>query len=125
VERRPEIVNLRPDLQLGSNGNSEIENFQNQTLRPIIKFQHQLSLLLLKQSKFNTNLDRSNPIEFHSNLKKFMSNDLGFRYTLIGMICGLMTKVELEFYNQHKSEITRRLIGIQLKRYLDSSSEIK
>lgn len=120
MNRSDALLKIRPQLQFDIEANGELEQFQNNTLRPILKFQHNLTMDHLELSRFKAEKYRSESKTFLVELKKFMSNDLSFRNSLIGVICGLMTKEEFRFYCHHKSDLTKRMLSMQLKRYMDT-----
>ena len=81
-----------------------------------------MSLIHLLQSRFNIEKQRGDSKTFQTALKNFISIDLKFRNILIGMIQGLMTYEELKFYHTHKSELRKRIMSMQLKRYIETFS---
>lgn len=120
MNRSDALLKIRPQLQFNIEANAELEQFQNNILRPILKFQHNLTMTHLELSRFKAEKYKSESRTFQVELKKFISNDLSFRNILIGAICGLMTAEEFRFYSNHKSDITKRMLSMQLKRYMDT-----
>ncbi len=120
MNRSETLHKLRPKLHFEIEAKTELEKFQNQTLRPILKFQHDLTLEHLHASRFKLDKYKIESKTFHAALKKFMSNDLSFRNILIGTICGLMSIEEFQFYSNHKAELTKRMLSMQLQRYMDT-----
>ena len=51
-KRSEELVELRPSIFLEEESSKPMEKFQNQVLRPILKYQHELWILEVKQSLF-------------------------------------------------------------------------
>ena len=122
--RDQKIVSLRPELNLDSEKSNNIESFQNNTLRPLLKLQHELTIAVLYKSKhFSQNLkkvDQKKPTELNDFIKKYLSNDKNLRNKIIGMIVGMMTTEELDFYLDHESETNKRISSMQAKRYADT-----
>ena len=94
------------------------EQFQNTVLRPILKFQNDLFLVLFKQyiSKYakdfgNMKLERK--IEFVQNT---FQKDMKFRNLNIGIALGLFLDEELKIYFENKSEYNKRIISMLSER---------
>jgi hypothetical protein len=123
--KRDEIVSTFRSTVFTNNteGTSEIEVFQNDVLRPILKFQHPSlialftnELILQKQLKKTTTLE-----EYTSVIQDFISKDAKFRQLLIGVVIGLFNQVELEFYFKEKKESNKRIITMIVKRFTDTT----
>jgi len=119
-DRDSKVRAIRPQLDLDSSLSGNAESFQNQTLRPILKLQHQLTLALLRQSKFKHLSSDLNQNIFEEKLKDFISKDAVFKHTLIGMMLGMFNSEELEFYFLNAKECRKRIVSMQLKRYVDT-----
>jgi hypothetical protein len=122
--RDTHVTALRPKLNLDSENSNTIESFQNNTLRPILKLQHELTLAVLYKSKhFSQHLksiNLMNPSDVNDFIKNFLSNDKNLRNKIIGMIVGMMTTEELDYYLNHESELNKRISSMQVKRYADT-----
>ncbi|MEO9572042.1 MAG: glyoxalase [Polaribacter sp.] len=112
---------------LVNEGTSEIEKFQNEVLRPVIKMQHNVLV-----ASFNNYL-RSKKIDFlglseqkkRSKITSIYKTDNNFKNITIGMIIGHFSMNEFNFYNQNSSEINRRILQIITQRIKDSILEIE
>ena len=113
-------VSIRPLIKnIGSIENkSEEEKFQNVTLRPIIKLQHDLLLaffqnyLLRKKIVF---LDQST-LKKSELLDKIFKNDSLFKAELRGLIIGHFTPDEYEIYLSISVETNKRILAISKER---------
>jgi len=118
------IIQLRPELGLATANSSKIEVFQNISLRPILKFQNDLTAKLLSSSKHFTKIckkvDLSDIKTYQKVVADFISSDLVFKNRLIGVIIALMTEDELKFYLAHSSELNKRLLTMQIQRFVDN-----
>ena len=124
MERDSDLIKLRPETPKAkiTKGISEIEEFQNITLRPIIKFQNNFIL------EFFSNHARGYQKDWGSlsNEKKtlFIENSTNKNQNLknsyIGCIVGLFTQEELTFYFENKSELNRRIVQIIKQRVLSN-----
>ncbi len=123
MSRTNSILSLRPDLNLAlTNYHSDLEKFQNLSLRPILKLQHTITVQLLLQAKhIDSNMfkDKSRT-DCELLLKDFMKSNVQFRNQVLGIIIGMMTEEEFDTYTKHDLEINKRIFSMQLKRYLDT-----
>ncbi len=120
------LINLRPPLNLNTQFSKEMERFQNQTLRPILKFQNDATIQLLKRSqhfiKIKAQYKEVTIAELKELINNFITSNLTFRNTLIGSIIGFMTMDELQFYLDNTSEINKRIVSMQVERFIDNLS---
>ena len=119
TERDIAIKQIRVDtIGIISNQISDEENFQNQTLRPILKLQNDLFLAVFIQNAIKNknvffNLNTTKKLEYidHSVLKDFK-----FRQLLIGLTIALFTQEEFNTYALNSSNLNKRLIGMLSER---------
>jgi len=122
-------ISIRPEISGINNieNISEIEYFQNTTLRPIIKLQHSLLIsfhreyLINRKTDFN-NISNEKAILF---IENSLAKDNRLKNRLLGIILGLFTVEEYKAYTQNSSEINKRIIGIIKKRVKDSILELR
>ena len=114
---------LRPVLKTLINSNtSDLERFQNEVLRPIIKMQNNLLVALFK------NYIRNRKIEFkklkaevqENKINSILTKDINFKNILIGSIIGHLNKNEIEIYLKSKSELNKRIIQMVKQRLQDN-----
>ena len=114
---------LRPVLKNLINTNtSDLERFQNEVLRPIIKMQNNLLAALFK------NYIRNRKIEFNklkaeiqeNKIKLILTKDINFKNILLGNIIGHFNKNEIKIYLRSKSELNKRIIQIVKQRLQDN-----
>lgn len=114
VALRPVLPNIQPAA------NPE-EQFQNETLRPILKLQNTLLLRLYRRYLQK----RKVPIQGFSNqqlsewISQSISRDNRLRGLLFGMVIGLFTEDELTTYLEKESELNRRLTSLLIQRFQD------
>jgi len=119
-ERDTALLQARPKLNLPENLSeaSEMQSFQDQTLRPILKLQNAFLLQLVG----NTLLPKYPDWDTFSEDKKvnllsaWSSKDLEVKKQIEGAILGLMTTSELDFYFKNDREIQRRIRAFVLER---------
>ena len=120
---REELKELRPELFLEQNaGTKTVELFQNEVLRPIIKYQHDLLVgSVNSQSLLKTFLNDKGPrIEFQEKIRQFITGQSALKNQLIGYVIGLMTGSEFDFYLKNQQEINKRIHGMICQRVADS-----
>ena len=114
---------LRPILKNLINSNtSDLERFQNEVLRPIIKMQNNLLVAL-----FN-NYTRNRKIQFNklkaevqeNKINSILTKDINFKNILLGSIIGHFNKNEIKIYLKSKSELNKRIIQIVKQRLQDN-----
>lgn len=99
----------------------EIEVFQNETLRPILKMQHNIMVdFILSQPNFDSVLKhRLVRFLFEAKLKEFI-NQPQLKGQLIGMVIGHFTSDEMKCYTNNNKEINKRISQMLLQRFADS-----
>ncbi len=107
----------RPELFL-KKANSEEEIFQNKTLRPILKLQHELIIILAQEFLKSRNITwekvkEKDPFQWlNINIKR----DIPFKNQLIGMVIGQFSKNELDKYLTFQKEMNKRIINMVTER---------
>ena len=112
------IQSIRPDLDLDSSQSTPAEQFQNQTLRPILKFQHELLV-----AAFRAYIDKRHGVFFQLSakdrvewIKHSVQKDQSLRNTLTGMVLGHFTLEEWATFHKNEAEHSRRLIQMLIQR---------
>jgi len=115
------LQNLRPDVFTENEHATPTERFQNEVLRPILKFQHDLFVV---ESKSNVILDhcfkRTIQEELRADVKNVFAKNTGIKYQFIGMVTGLMTSEEFQQYQLNKSDFDNRITAMVIERLIDA-----
>jgi hypothetical protein len=117
----------RPVLQdLIKDNMSAIELFQNQTLRPIIKMQHDLLIASFKNYIVKRKIDFSTLTaqKQRSKTKAVFVKDINYKNLTLGFIVGAFSADEYTYYSLSSSELNKRIIQIVTQRVQDSLAEI-
>lgn len=110
TDQKKQLRPTIPSISIQENS-SEEEKFQNNTLRPIIKLQHNLILSYfehyVKQNKVNLH-------ELDSTQKKVVTHrlfktDTRFKIEMRGLIIGLLTFEEFEEYLKISTNLNKRI----------------
>ncbi|SEE60746.1 hypothetical protein SAMN04487765_3365 [Tenacibaculum sp. MAR_2010_89] len=117
-------ISIRPVLNLSSS--IPIEDFQNRTVRPILKLQNELIVELFmffcaKQKIDILNIKRE---KFNKTVNTITRKNITLRNQLLGLIIGQFTVKEFEFYKENDSEVNKRILTMIGQRIKDNQSEI-
>jgi hypothetical protein len=118
----PNKISIRP-LILGINisPNSIFEErFQNKTLRPIIKLQHDLLITHFQEYllNMNCNFDVFSNLEKQNYIFKVFNRDNSFKWELKGVIIGHFTKHEFTDYCCNKNDFNKRILTMIKERLI-------
>jgi cytochrome P450 len=115
---------IRPEIRkLGDPaGKSPEEKFQNETLRPILKLQHDLIILFFKNHLARRKVDIAtlSPAEKSELLTNLFGNDNRFKTELRGLIIGHFTPEEYSGYQNMAPEMNRRILAMAKQRLLSA-----
>lgn len=120
MDRSVDIKGLRPNLELNNTASTDEETFQNEVLRPILKYQNEvLQQYFLKTALISKpNFIQEEVKDRRHFIEQKLSKDAIIRNTLIGMVSGLMTAEELGVYLENEREYKRRIISMLVDRLL-------
>ena len=101
-----------------SENSSAEEKFQNQTLRPILKFQNDLFLEVFRNyaTKQKGVFFKLNPDKKMQYIENVIQKDIKFRNSLKGIIIGLFTISEYKEYIQNSSNLNKRMMNLLVER---------
>ncbi len=122
-ETRSGVLTLRPNIPTidFAAATSDAEQFQNETLRPLLKFQHPLLVAVFEtyaQSRKKTLSqmpDHSRSVFIEESLHK----DHQLRQLFMGMLIGHFTLTEYSNYLACEKEIRKRAIEMLIQRLQD------
>lgn len=118
------LLSIRPVISSAKiyDSMSSDELFQNKTLRPIIKMQHDLFIAV-----FRNYIAKHKNVFYELSLSKQLSyidnaihKDMKFRNSVKGMIIGQFTEEEYALYIQNSSALNKRMMNIVKERFIDS-----
>jgi hypothetical protein len=122
--RSEQLLAIRPEIPSAKifDAMSADELFQNKTLRPIIKMQHDLFI-----SVFNNYIRKRKNVFYDLNVEKQLAyidnaihKDMKFRNSVKGMIIGQFTTEEYELYITNSSALNKRMMNIVKERLISS-----
>ena len=116
--RNQELLSIRPILQLPLTETGITESFQNTTLRPILKYQHDLMVLLFKNyiKKRKNAYFKLSPLQKLDYIQQAVKTDVAFKNRLAGLIIGHFTNEEFLTFSENETELLRRLTDLIVQR---------
>ena len=120
METRDELLAAYKGKTIGlvyENSSAE-EKFQNETLRPILKFQNDLFIEVfrnyaIKQKGLFFTLSPEKKMNYVENT---IHKDIKFRNSLKGIVIGLFTIDEYQEYIQNSSNLNKRMMNLLIER---------
>jgi hypothetical protein len=119
MRKEDKLLGLREEILTKKSEQTPIEQFQNTTIRPILKYQHTILIVF-----FNANVHvqyilsaNFSLLKKQNQLKLFTSKQLAFRAQLLGIVTGLFTDAEFKFYLSEKVNLDKRIANMILERF--------
>ncbi|CCH53652.1 hypothetical protein BN8_02764 [Fibrisoma limi BUZ 3] len=108
----------RPVVDTRPTAVSVAEQFQNQTLRPVLKLLDAglMTYWLHHLPKRKTPFERFTKPEKLAHIERAIRDDTKLRLTLVGMVLGQFTPEEWAIFTANESELTRRLLTLLIQR---------
>lgn len=118
MTRKEQLLSIRPLLTLEIEQSLVTEQFQNETLRPILKFQNDFVVryfeqYCLKRKNVFSKMDQK---EKRTYIENSLTKDQRLKQTLLGAIIGFFTIEEYENYLDNDREYKRRIITMLVQR---------
>ncbi|WP_411030811.1 glyoxalase [Spongiimicrobium sp. 3-5] len=122
-DRSRNLLQIRPQIPSArvSDDMSDDEQFQNRTLRPVIKLQNFLLIAafrnyIVKHKNAFHEMSLEKRMEYVENA---IQKDIKFRNSLKGMIIGQFTVEEYEAYITNSSSLNKRMMNMVIDRVKD------
>lgn len=114
--RKQQLLEIRPEIpgaQILNNTTTD-EEFQNRTLRPVIKFQRELLIEAFRNYTVKHKNDfQKLTVEKRLNyIENAIQKDIKFRNSLKGMVIGLFTVEEYSRYISNSSALNKRMMNL-------------
>ena len=120
---RDQLVAIRPAIPqlIIDNETSDVERFQNRTLRPILKFQNELLVTVFRHhlQKWNGSFYPLSRSKQQNYIENTIRKDSSLRNRLLGMVLGHFTVAEWEIYIDCEKECNRRITNMIIQRLQD------
>jgi len=118
-----QLLALRPQVDTAS-GALPVEAFQNDVLRPVIKMQHLVLLsawhryVASQKGKFY----KLNRPDQEAYIRHAFQTNRAFRAFNLGIVCGVLTKVEWDTFRSSEKELSKRIFNLILQRISSNSA---
>jgi hypothetical protein len=121
IERNSALLSLRPKIKTEFWNELELERFQNEVLRPILKFQNEIVLAFTVDDIKSTVKDffeirERNQIQ---HINSWFSQKQNFKTGIVCLVVALFNLDEMKLYTENKKEINKRINAMALQRVLD------
>ena len=119
MREKDKLLGLREEILTKKSEQTPIEQFQNTTIRPILKYQHTILIVFFSSNVHVQYIVSANfsTLKKQNQLKLFASKQLAFRAQLLGIVTGLFTDAEFEFYLSEKVNLDKRITNMILDRF--------
>ena len=121
--RDKHLINQRPEISSAKifEESSSFETFQNQVLRPILKFQNDLliEVFLSRIKTKNRDLSALSFLEKQEIIITQFKTNTTLKQMLLGCVIGLLTTEEFNYYNANTSNINKRIFSMLKERLFD------
>jgi len=122
-DRSQSLLNIRPEIPSArvTENISDEELFQNLTLRPILKFQNHMFVVVFKNyiSKYKNSFYGLTLEKRFEYIENAVQKDIKFRNALKGIIIGHFTSEEYEIYIKNSSALNKRMMRMVNNRLKD------
>ena len=120
MKRESQLVALRPKISsiAYDRMTNSMEHFQNNTLRPILKFQNNLILSLFRNTLegYKVSLEKLSETKRNLAIKEIVQNDRKLYHVLLGVIIGHFTDDELNEFLLQEKELKKRISNMMIER---------
>ena len=119
MRKEDKLLGLREEILTEKSEQTPIEQFQNTTIRPILKYQHSILIVFFSSNVHVQYIVSANfsSLKKQNQLKLFVSKQLAFRAQLLGIVTGLFTDAEFDFYLSEKVNLDKRIANMILDRF--------
>lgn len=118
-DTRNHLKTIRPVISTEPVSEEQVYlRFQNESLRPILKLQHELIVALATGTRGFDQLQHhaKSKEEFINLIVHFIGRQAELRHQLIGMVIGHFTTDEWQHYTMHVAEYKKRIIHLSATR---------
>tara|TARA_B100000902_G_C27187541_1_gene852130 strand:- start:146 stop:520 length:375 start_codon:yes stop_codon:yes gene_type:complete len=116
IKKRPELSSIV------HSGTLKFERFQNESIRPIIKMQHDILIIMFQNYLIKKKLDFTalEEVKQKEHINSIVTKDIVFKNLIIGVVIGQFSKIELNFFFKNSVELKKRIIQIIKYRLYDN-----
>ncbi|NEN22065.1 glyoxalase [Cryomorpha ignava] len=117
-ERDRAVKGIRPVLSINSADSTLPEQFQTETLRPILKLQNSILLAQFTKyvQKFKPAFNAYNQNTQRNYIDEVLKRDPRIKNSLIASVVSMMTLEEYDYYCENKIEANKRIVTMLVGR---------
>lgn len=122
MDRSHSLHQIRPEISIEKNSQSrDSEQFQNEVLRPILKFQHDFLCFsyLNNPSIVKAGFSQKHKDQQIDMIIDALKSNHKLKAEIIHAITSMMTIEELKHFHYNKSEYSKRIISMASQRLMD------
>lgn len=99
------------------------EKFQNETLRPILKWQNEILLEVFRNYAYKQKgvFFSLSPEKKEAYIENVIQKDIKFRNTIKGIVIGLFSLEEFQDYIKNSSNLNKRMMNLVIERLKSQS----
>ena len=116
MSRSKKLIALRPEIEVRDTSITAQEIFQNNVLRPILKFQHNLIVDWFDNQIMNQKIELKENAE--KKLKNLLAKNSKLQSELKGLVIGHFTTLEYRTYKEYSKDLGKRIVQMSIQRYL-------
>ncbi len=117
---RSDIKDLRPTIPAteGIAYSHDMEAYQSTVLRPIAKYQHDIIIKAFEAypSKYKLKLEGKSSVDKEEIINKAMKTNKELKCFYQGLVAGMLTTEEFDYYIEHRSELNKRITSLLMQR---------
>ena len=110
------LLKVRPEIPSIQNTTEtlDLEVFQNKVLRPILKLQNIIfvSVFLDELRRKKQDFTTFNSEDKHKAIQRHLNTNSSLKQRFLGIVMGLFTNTEMDFYQRHMSAINKRIFSM-------------
>jgi hypothetical protein len=118
MHRNQVVKALRSEIVYEAIQSNPIQLFQDTTLRPILKFQHELILAVYHEYLIThkINFEHLTSTQKNTKIEQSLKQNQTLQSILKGLILALFDETEIAFWMDNKDEINKRIQQLMIKR---------
>ena len=112
------ILSIMPTVAIDAKHNNTSHQFQDEVLRPILKFQHEPIIFMFNHFIINHKIEWT-PLSYHKKnmlVEHLIKTNNNLKEMMKGIVFGCFTNNNLLFWQENKIEINKRIIQLLIKR---------
>lgn len=126
MHRNQVVKALRSEIVYEAIQSNPIQLFQDTTLRPILKFQHELILAVYHEYLIThkINFEHLTSTQRNTKIEQSLKQNQTLQSILKGLILALFDETEIAFWMDNKDEINKRIQQLMIKRIQSAFEQI-